>query len=74
MSEEKKYLDVTGLHIKPGHHVFEIDHVSKAIVKAEYAELSHEGEKRMFLVVKPGCDYEAALNIKNAIKKFNKGK
>ena len=57
-------------HIHAGHTLFEINHITKEVIPASIEIV--DGKKRV--MVKSGCEYIAALNLKNAIKKYNKGK
>lgn len=56
--------------IHKGHTLFEINHISKEIVVCPVLE--QDGKLKICLT--PGCEYVAVLNIKNAIKKYNKRK
>ncbi len=53
-----------------GHTLFMINHITKEIV---VADVFIDGIKNK-IIPEPGCEYAAALNMKNAIKKYNKGK
>lgn len=57
--------------VRPGHTLFEINHVTKSITPAEYVE-GPNGKKSVF--VKEGCEYIPALNLKNAVKRYNKSR
>ncbi len=57
--------------IRQGHTVFEINHITKEVVVANtYPDVKRPALIR--IVKKDGCDYVSALNMKNAIKQFNK--
>lgn len=56
--------------IHKGHTLFEINHISKEIVAVPVFE--QDGKFKIYPT--PGCEYVAALNMKNAIKKYNKRK
>lgn len=56
--------------IHKGHTLFEVNHVSKEVVAVPVFE--QDGKLKICLA--PGCEYVAALNIRNAIKKYNKEK
>lgn len=72
MSEvAETYLDASGFPLHKGQHVFEINHVTKEVRRATYAEFEFEGKRKLMLVVRNGCDYEKAINVKNAIRKYN---
>jgi hypothetical protein len=54
-----------------GHTLFEINHHTKEIVVAN-TFVDEQGKRRC--MPQEGCEYVAALNMKNAIKKYNRGK
>ncbi len=54
-----------------GHTLFEINHITKQVLVAE-TFIDDKGKRRC--MPKDGCEYVAALNMKNAIKKYNKGR
>ncbi len=56
--------------IYQGHTIFKINHLTKEIT---VAEVVIDGTKRK-IIPEDGCEYIAALNLKNAIKHYNKGK
>lgn len=59
------------------HVVWEIDKDTLEIKKAEYsiATAIHFGDKpKNEIIVKPNCAYVSALNKKNALKQYRKGR
>lgn len=56
--------------IHQGHTIFKINHITKEVLVADVVV---DGTKRK-IIPEDGCEYVAALNMKNAIKHYNKGK
>lgn len=58
------------------HVIFEINNETLEIKKAKFSNTTYQfgGENKKEIVVKKGHTYIAALNKKNALKKFNSNK
>ena len=67
--ENPLFKKVGSLTPHAGHTLFEINHNTQQVVVAEFIP-SESGKKKV--LVKEGCEYVSALNMKNAIKKYLK--
>lgn len=56
---------------RPGHTLFEVDLIKGQIRKAKFDTVDFTGKKKK-IVVKNGCIYVPALNIKNVKKKLKR--
>lgn len=80
--QEKQFKHLGTLRPHAGHTLFEINHATQEVKQAEYltqdVDFMDAANKNISLkkklLVKEGCEYVSALNMKNAIKKYNKGR
>lgn len=62
------YTEVPKMH--QGHTLFEINHITKEVLPVTI----FKADGKSIIYPQAGCEYVAALNMPNAIKKYNKGK
>lgn len=78
--QEKQLKHVGTMIPHGGHTLWELDIKTHRVTKAEFQEqyvdfvAASKGEiaHKKKVVVKDGCDYELALNLKNAVKRFRR--
>jgi hypothetical protein len=70
---EKKRIHQARIMHKPGTHIWEFDMQALRLRKAPIeASVDLKGNVKRKIDMKPGCYYIQALNVKNALRKFEK--